>query len=190
MGSLYGDSAIANTGSAYVFTRSEDFWTEDHKLIASDGVAIDSFGVSVSIKGNIALVGSSNDDHPGAFTGGSTYVFVKSGNDWMQDLKIIASDSQENDYFGEAVSLSGGTALIGAFRDDANGNESGSAYFYELLSIAPGDLDDDGDADQSDLGILLSDFGCVSDCIGDADGDGDTDQSDLGVVLANFGSGG
>jgi hypothetical protein len=49
------------------------------------------------------------------------------------------------------------------------------------------DLDSDGDVDQSDLGILLADFGCTGgDCVGDVNGDGDTDQSDVGVVLASY----
>ncbi|MBW7905574.1 MAG: S8 family serine peptidase [Phycisphaerae bacterium] len=51
----------------------------------------------------------------------------------------------------------------------------------------PGDLDGDGDVDQSDLGILLADFGCAADCAGDLDGDGDVDQGDLGILLANYG---
>jgi hypothetical protein len=53
-----------------------------------------------------------------------------------------------------------------------------------------GDLDCDGCVNQSDLGILLTDWGCTGgDCPGDADGDGDTDHSDLGVVLAHWGEG-
>ncbi|HEB61269.1 MAG TPA: hypothetical protein ENJ06_05525 [Phycisphaeraceae bacterium] len=48
-----------------------------------------------------------------------------------------------------------------------------------------GDLDGDGDTDQSDLGILLAAFNTTGD--GDLDGDGDTDQSDLGILLADFG---
>jgi endonuclease/exonuclease/phosphatase family metal-dependent hydrolase len=54
----------------------------------------------------------------------------------------------------------------------------------------PGDLDGDGDVDQSDLGILLANWGCSGGgCPGDCDGDGDTDQADLGILLANFGTG-
>jgi hypothetical protein len=54
----------------------------------------------------------------------------------------------------------------------------------------PGDLDNNGCVDQSDLGTLLANYPCTGcDCAGDADGDGDTDQSDLGSILANYGTG-
>ncbi len=64
---------------------------------------------------------------------------------------------------------------------------------YTLLNQSvgiPGDLDGDGCVDQSDLGILLADWGCTGgDCPGDCDGDGDTDQADLGILLAHWGEG-
>jgi hypothetical protein len=63
------------------------------------------------------------------------------------------------------------------------------------INVPPcqGDLDGDGDVDQSDLGILLADYGCTGGtparpCPGDVDGDGDVDQSDLGVILARYGA--
>jgi hypothetical protein len=59
---------------------------------------------------------------------------------------------------------------------------------YEFQACA-GDLDGDGDTDQSDLGILLADWGCQSDCTGDLDGDDDTDQSDLGILLSDWACG-
>jgi hypothetical protein len=72
---------------------------------------------------------------------------------------------------------------------EANGFVSWDVEFSTGGGI-PGDFDGDGDVDQSDLGVLLSDFGCVSppepDCPGDINGDGQTDQSDLGILLANF----
>jgi murein tripeptide amidase MpaA len=60
-------------------------------------------------------------------------------------------------------------------------------YFCEE-SDCPGDLNDDGQRNQADLGILLADWGCTGgDCPGDVDGDGDTDHADLGAFLAVFG---
>ncbi|MCK4873220.1 MAG: VCBS repeat-containing protein [Phycisphaerales bacterium] len=56
---------------------------------------------------------------------------------------------------------------------------------YEPTSQCPGDLDGDGDTDQSDLGLLLSSYDI--DDGGDLDGDGDTDQSDLGILLSDYG---
>jgi YVTN family beta-propeller protein len=52
-----------------------------------------------------------------------------------------------------------------------------------------GDLDGNGTVAQPDLGLLLSNFGCVppATCPADIDGDGDTDQSDLGLLLSNYG---
>ncbi len=50
-----------------------------------------------------------------------------------------------------------------------------------------GDLDGDDDADLSDLGILLADWGCTADCVGDVDGDDDVDHADLGILLSDWG---
>ena len=65
-----------------------------------------------------------------------------------------------------------------------------SVAFYYLHPGYPGDLNGDGCVDQSDLGILLADWGCAGDdCVGDCDFDGDTDQADLGILLAEWGEG-
>jgi hypothetical protein len=61
---------------------------------------------------------------------------------------------------------------------------------WEYVAPQPdcvGDLDGDNDTDQSDLGILLSNW--MVGPGGDLDGDGDTDQSDLGILLADWGCG-
>jgi hypothetical protein len=54
----------------------------------------------------------------------------------------------------------------------------------------PGDFDDDGDVDGSDLAVFAEDFGrtdCSGDCEGGFDGDGDVDGSDLAVFAEDFG---
>ena len=52
------------------------------------------------------------------------------------------------------------------------------------------DINADGVVNESDLGILLTDFGCASRppalCLADLDADGVVGQLDLGILLANF----
>jgi len=60
------------------------------------------------------------------------------------------------------------------------------------VGCCAGDLDGDRDTDQSDLGILLADWGCddpVNGCAGDLNGDDKTNQQDLGILLADWGCG-
>jgi hypothetical protein len=126
IGAPLDDDKGIDSGSAYVFTRSGTTWTQQAKLLASDGAADDIFGCTVSISGDTALIGAldGNGDGPG-----SAYVFTRSGTTWTQQAKLLASDGTAGDYFG-VVSLSGDTALIGAYQDDDNGGESGSAYVF------------------------------------------------------------
>jgi hypothetical protein len=82
--SLDGDTALIgasgdddkgdNSGSAYVFMRSDTIWTERGKLTASDGAEEDHFGYWLSLGGDIALVGSNGDDVNGLYSG-SAYIY-------------------------------------------------------------------------------------------------------------------
>jgi len=117
------------SGSAYVFIRNDTTWTEQAKLLASDGVAGDSFGGAVSISGDTALIGAGGGDDNGADSG-SAYVFARTGTTWAQEAKLIASDGSDGDIFGWDVALDGDTALIGAEWDDDNGANSGSTYVF------------------------------------------------------------
>jgi hypothetical protein len=46
--------------------------------------------------------------------------------------QLIADDGTEGDYFGYSVDISADRAVVGAYRDDDNGSESGSVYVYYL----------------------------------------------------------
>jgi hypothetical protein len=63
-----------------------------------------------------------------------------------------------------------------------------NTFAFDIVLDCLGDLDGDSAVAQSDLGILLADWGCASDCVGDLDGDDDVDQADLGILLVNWGS--
>ena len=129
----YGDDDSGSySGSVYVFVKPVGGWsnmTQTAKLTASDGAADDEFGRSVSVSGDVVVVGASK----GIFDSGSAYVFVKPVGGWSnmtQNGKLTASDGAVGGRFGWSVSLSGDTVVVGAFANDDNGSESGSAYMF------------------------------------------------------------
>ncbi|NIQ88106.1 MAG: hypothetical protein GWN93_03075, partial [Deltaproteobacteria bacterium] len=71
----------------------------------SDGAAEDYFGTSVSISGDVALVGADGNDDKGDDSG-SAYVFRWNGSSWVEEQKLLASDGAAYDWFGESVSIS------------------------------------------------------------------------------------
>ena len=127
------DDEPSQSGSAYVFERQRDgSWLEVAKLIASDGAENDLFGESVSLSGEYAIVGAPLDDDDG-LSSGSAYMFERQEDgSWLEVAKLTASDGAFGDFFGDAVSLSGARALVGAKYDDLFPDDGrGSAYIFE-----------------------------------------------------------
>lgn len=131
----WADDIGANDGqgSAYVFTRSGGVWTQQQKLVANDGAGNDYFGYSVALSGDTVVVGAVGDDTGASTDQGSAYVFTRSGGVWTQQPKLIASDGETGDRFGDAVAISGTTVAVGANSDDFNTNfGQGSVYVFVL----------------------------------------------------------
>jgi hypothetical protein len=104
----------------------------EQRLLASDGAAGDSFGCSVGISGDYAIVGASRDDDLGS-SSGSAYVFYRvtiPREAYLQQAKLTASDGAAEDLFGHVVAISGDYAIVGARGDDDLGSSSGSAYVF------------------------------------------------------------
>ncbi|MCK4872138.1 MAG: FG-GAP repeat protein [Phycisphaerales bacterium] len=156
VGAAFDDDNGDDSGSAYVFDTATG--QQLFKLLPSDGAELDVFGLSVAISGATAIVGAYEDDDNGGASG-SAYIFDTATG--QQIAKLLPDDGAAGDRFGDSVAISGATAIVGADWNDDNGYESGSAYLFDA-SAAPclGDLDGDGDVDQSDLGILLANYGC------------------------------
>ena len=132
IGAYADDDNGSDSGSAYIYKWNDSNRAET-KLTASDGAANDRFGQSVSISadGSTVLIGVSGDDDYGSASG-SAYLYKWYGSNWVE-TKLTASDGAENDHFGCSVSINedGTIALIGAYADDDNGSDSGSAYIYK-----------------------------------------------------------
>jgi hypothetical protein len=130
VGSFQDDDRGFDSGSAYVYTRTGAAWSEQAKLLASDGTGGDAFGISVAVDGDTAVVGAHLNDDAGS-SSGSAYVFTRSGTTWTQQAKLVAPDAATLDRFGFAVDIDGDTVVVGARDDDDNGTESGAAYVFD-----------------------------------------------------------
>ena len=125
-----------DAGAVYVFVREGTSWSEQAKLMPDDGAPDDTFGYSVSLYGETAVVGVHRDDDNGT-NSGSAYVFKQAASIWEQGGKLHSSDGSEQDTFGVAVSVYSETAVVGAHNDDDLGSSSGSAYIFQENVFQP-----------------------------------------------------
>lgn len=136
IGASQTDENFSNSGSVYIYDFDEDseIWTET-KLTANDAATANRFGVSVSLKGDRFIAGARDGAGNVSFSG-SAYIFdLENGNNTWSQTEIFSSDGASGDGFSSAVALSGDRVLIGAQFDDDNGNQSGSAYVFDLDGI-------------------------------------------------------
>lgn len=102
----------------------------EQKLTASDGVANDLFGISVTITGgDRAIVGAFRDSDNGV-NSGSAYVFEAIDDVWTKVAKLKPSDAAVNDYFGISVSTSNDRVIVGA-HGGGSSSTPGSAYVFQ-----------------------------------------------------------
>ncbi len=90
-------------------------------------IAGDQFGASVAISGNTIVVGASFADQSGS-DAGIAYVFDAASGQRLATLTSPAPSAQA--YFGSAVAISGDNVVVGAYRDDTGGTNTGAAYLY------------------------------------------------------------
>ena len=129
VGAWQDDDNDLDSGSAYLFDTTTG--AQIAKLVADDGAQNDHFGFSVAISGTTAIVGAIFDDDNGSQSG-SAYLFDTTTGQQM--VKLLGDDGEAGDYFGNSVSISGTTAIVGARWGDDNGNDSGSAYLFDITT--------------------------------------------------------
>ena len=83
----------------------------------------------MAVDGDTAVIGAYYDDDT-ASNSGSAYVFRRSGNNWNQEQKLVASNAGSDDRFGFSVAVDGDTAVIGALREDHRHTNAGAAYVF------------------------------------------------------------
>jgi hypothetical protein len=136
---ISGDTVVAGVpnenekgiqaGAAYVFVRKGGVWTQEAKLLASDGFAGDEFGWSVAISGDTVVVGAPKANFFN-LDQGTAYVFQRTGTEWIQQKKFALVLSQD-DHFGWSVAIDGDTIAVGMPNDSYGGQANlGRVFVY------------------------------------------------------------
>lgn len=180
------DLYVGDYGASKAYVFSGVSGARIYRLSAGGGLGCGRFAGDVDRDGHDDLVVGAYNNSTGATSAGKAFVY--SGRDGLA-LRTITSTTTGEQFGFDAVGIGdvngdgGLDFLIGA----ATGNR---AYVIAGTPRPPcaGDIDGDFDVDLSDLGAILSEFGCTSACATDLTGDGVVDLSDLGIVLAAYGA--
>lgn len=159
-GALQNNFGASRNGAAYVFTLNGAVWSQQQKLLASDGAPIDAFGnaVAISSTSDTIAVGAFRDDEGPATDRGSVYVFSRVGGVWNQQQKLLASLGINNGFgneFGTAVAVDGNTIIAGAPSVDfVAGGGRGGIYEFDRSGTTW------TETDRVNPTTVISNFGC------------------------------
>ena len=106
-----------------VATARADIRTETAELIPLDGAPADGFGQAVAMDGDTVVVGAR----------GAAYVFVRSGDLWEQQAKLVPNDGILG--FGLVVAIDGNRAVIGSVNDGAYVFERSEGSWSEIAKL-------------------------------------------------------
>jgi len=132
------DAGGTSSGKAYIFdvTTGNLFHTLDNPNDYGTSAG-DSFGVSVAISGNYAIVGAQEEDDAGGLNSGKAYIFDVTTGNLLHTLDNPNDDGgSAGDRFGGSVAISGNYAIVGAWFEDGPGiiAQSGRAYIFDVTT--------------------------------------------------------
>ncbi len=109
-------------------------FTEDQKILASDGEAGDWFGFigPSGLHDDLLIVGATDVDGSGGTDSGAAYIFRFNGSDWVEEAKIYPSDGTTDGYFGWNVAIYDNVAVVSATEDADPDNSHSAVYVYRF----------------------------------------------------------
>ena len=140
---------LIDAGSAYAFVYANGVWTQQAKLTASDAATSDQLR-AVALSGNTIITGAALANGPTGANSGAAYAFERSGVAWSQIDRLVGARRNHafSRNFGNSVSISGDTAVVGVQTYDP---ALPGAYVYErdgniwrqdAALVSAGDLSD------------------------------------------------
>lgn len=103
-------------GAAYIFALSDNgLWSRESMLLPPEIAAQMRFGLSVAIRGDLALVGAPGTQLPNSnFNTGAVFVFKHEFGQWQFLTRLVTNDGPYSNEFGASVAISDGYLIVGA----------------------------------------------------------------------------
>ena len=141
VGAQYEATTATGGGAVYIFKRDGTTWTQQAKLLPSDGQANDELTIegSLSISGDIVIAGARNSDPGGISNAGAAYVWERSGTTWTETKKFISNKHITTDgRFANSVGVSGDTVVVGAGYEDVDSvTHAGALHVFDKVYVGP-----------------------------------------------------
>lgn len=138
IGGSQSDNSATVSGAAYVFTRAASTWSQQAYIKPFNTDAFDMFGqvLAISTDGNTLAIGAAEECAAGvgfdadaeddsAPQAGAIYTMGRIGSSWSQRHYVKASNTDQHDHFGEALSLSGSGAAFAVAATQEQSNATG-----------------------------------------------------------------
>jgi hypothetical protein len=154
-----GNDQVTNTsaGAAYIFTRSENEWSQQAYIKASNPGHEDWFGMRLALSGDGQTFAASSPNEDSASQGiagvqdddtaqeaGAVYLYRRNGNVWTHQVYVKGSNTDQFDEFGGSVALDrdgtmmvvgarfedGSTTELNSDRADNSAPDSGAVYLF------------------------------------------------------------
>ena len=157
------DNTVVSAGAAYVFKRTGNNWNQQAYLKASNPQSGAQFGSTVAISNETIAVAAIGEDsnatgvggdqnNRDAASSGAVYTFERNGLLWNQRTYLKASNTEEMDFFGSALSIHEDDLAVGArgedsassgidgFQGDNSAEKAGAVYLFRREAGAWGQV--------------------------------------------------
>jgi hypothetical protein len=106
----------SKNGEVYMYLNNNNNFVLQSTITASDGKKGDGFGASLHFENGQIIVGANTANIGAKETPGKAYIFKLNGNNWEQQAVLVASNGNENDQFGTAVTIGNAGAIVSSIR--------------------------------------------------------------------------
>lgn len=130
-----GITSEDQVSAIYIFKRNGASWIQQQKIMAPGGMVNNGrFGDVIFLSGDYVIVGAPCESEGKNENVGTAYIYKRCGESWTLQNKIVAPYRAASDWFGSAVSISGGYAVVASRGrgSSVNNDWAGAVDFFKL----------------------------------------------------------